>query len=519
MGRSEKHVLQSINSVLAILARLTNSDPKIFEASDYLDFKEGNLLLEQHTKDLFGAPAHGRKGRIMVTLPSEAAQDSQLIYSLIEKGMDCARINCSHDDEKTWKAMIRHIQKAENSLKKKCLILMDLPGEKIRTGPIHMEPEVIKLKPLRDVFGRTIRAAQVRLVPRGGFLPEDSLMALPIPQSWLQKLKVGDHVSFSDTRRAIRKIMITKVEAGGYLGECKETAYLSKNTVLKCKKKKEFKITHFHPTDDSITLFVGDKLELTGDSSRASASLHNTKQKQIKPASVGCTSRRIFPFLSKQDRVLFDDGKITGVIQSAGKDSCNILITQAKAKGSRLRAEKGINLPDTDIPSHINSLVDDELLEFVSKNADLIALSFIKSEKDLEQILLKIKKKNALDLGIVIKIETQEAFLHLPQLLLRGMELNKLGIMIARGDLAIECGYDRLAEIQEQILCLCEAAHVPVIWATQVLENLAKKGCPTRAEVTDASMAQRAECVMLNKGPYILFALDTLTKILHKTNS
>ena len=216
---------------------------------------------------------------------------------------------------------------------------------------------------------------------------------------------------------------------------------------------------------------------------------------------------------------MFDDGKITGVIQSAGKDSCNILITQAKAKGSRLRAEKGINLPDTDIPSHINSLVDDELLEFVSKNADLIALSFIKSEKDLEQILLKIKKKNALDLGIVIKIETQEAFLHLPQLLLRGMELNKLGIMIARGDLAIECGYDRLAEIQEQILCLCEAAHVPVIWATQVLENLAKKGCPTRAEVTDASMAQRAECVMLNKGPYILFALDTLTKILHKTNS
>jgi len=70
LGRSEKHVLQSINSVLAILARLTNSDPKLFEVSDHLDFKGGNLLLEQHTNDLFGAPAHGRKGRIMITLPS-----------------------------------------------------------------------------------------------------------------------------------------------------------------------------------------------------------------------------------------------------------------------------------------------------------------------------------------------------------------------------------------------------------------------------------------------------------------
>ncbi len=519
LGRSEKHVLQSINSVLAILARLRKADPKIFEAPTGLDFKTGNLLLEQHTNDLFGMPVNGRKGRIMVTLPSEAAQEPLLIYNLIEKGMDCARINCAHDNEKAWKAMIRHIRKAEKSLNKKCFILMDLPGEKIRTGPIHMEPEVIKIKPLRDVFGRTIRAAQVRLVPKGGLLPEESLMALPIPQNWLQKLQVGDHVSFSDTRKASRKIMITKVESGSYLGECNETAYLSKNTILKCKKQKNFKITHFHPTEDSITLFVGDKLKLTRNSSCAMGSVYDTHQKQIKPASVGCSSRRIFHFLSINDRVLFDDGKIAGVIQKVHKDSCTILITQAKVKGSRLRAEKGINLPDTALPFDSNSFVEEELLEFVSKNADLIALSFIKSEKDLEQITLKIKQKKAFHLGIVLKIETQEAFLHLPQLLLRAMESNKLGIMIARGDLAIECGFERLAEIQEQILCLCEAAHVPVIWATQVLENLAKKGVPTRAEVTDASMAQRAECVMLNKGPYILFALDTLTKILYKTNS
>ena len=88
--------------------------------------------------------------------------------------------------------------------------------------------------------------------------------------------------------------------------------------------------------------------------------------------------------------------------------------------------------------------------------------------------------------------------------------------MIARGDLAVELGYERLAEVQEEILWLCEASHIPAIWATQVLENLAKLGAPTRAEITDAVMGHRAECVMLNKGPHILDALTVLDNILHR---
>jgi len=75
--------------------------------------------------------------------------------------------------------------------------------------------------------------------------------------------------------------------------------------------------------------------------------------------------------------------------------------------------------------------------------------------------------------------------------------------MIARGDLAGECGYERLAELQEETMWLAEAAYLPVIWATQVLDQLARTGQPSRAEITDAAMSVRAECVMLNKGPYI----------------
>ena len=91
--------------------------------------------------------------------------------------------------------------------------------------------------------------------------------------------------------------------------------------------------------------------------------------------------------------------------------------------------------------------------------------------------------------------------------------------MIARGDLAVECGYERLAELQEEILWLAEAARLPVIWATQVLEGLSKSGKPSRAEITDAAMGVRAECVMLNKGAHIIEAIQSLDDILHRMQS
>jgi pyruvate kinase len=93
-----------------------------------------------------------------------------------------------------------------------------------------------------------------------------------------------------------------------------------------------------------------------------------------------------------------------------------------------------------------------------------------------------------------------------------------LGVMIARGDLAIESGWENMAKIQQEILSLCNAAHIPDVWATQVLENLAKKGVPSRSEITDVATALNAECVMLNKGPYILKAVGLLDYILKSLN-
>jgi pyruvate kinase len=128
----------------------------------------------------------------------------------------------------------------------------------------------------------------------------------------------------------------------------------------------------------------------------------------------------------------------------------------------------------------------------------------------------RLKALNAPHVGVVLKIETQRAFQQLPELLLAALRGSSAGVMIARGDLAVECGFERLAEVQEEILWICEAAHMPVIWATQVLESLAKTGLPSRAEITDAAMGVRAECVMLNKGPHILEAIRALDNILRR---
>ena len=158
-----------------------------------------------------------------------------------------------------------------------------------------------------------------------------------------------------------------------------------------------------------------------------------------------------------------------------------------------------------------------ETLKFVVENADIVGYSFVRSEADVLELQSRLAKLGAGEkLGIILKIETREGFDQLPRLLLAAMRTRAVGVMIARGDLAVECGYQRLAEVQEEILWISEAAHIPVIWATQVLESLAKNGIPSRSEITDAAMGERAECVMLNKGPYIVTAVRILDDILRR---
>jgi pyruvate kinase len=184
-------------------------------------------------------------------------------------------------------------------------------------------------------------------------------------------------------------------------------------------------------------------------------------------------------------------------------------------KGNKIPHQKGLNFPATDLL--LNPLTGKDLqdLDFVAANADIVGYSFVQKPTDIELLQQELQRRMPNNSpAIVAKIETSQAVRNLPELIVQAAGKQPFGIMIARGDLAIEIGYQRLAEIQEEILWLCEAAHVPVIWATQVLENLVKNGIPSRAEIIDAAMAERAECVMLNKGPFIAEAVTILDDVL-----
>ena len=232
-----------------------------------------------------------------------------------------------------------------------------------------------------------------------------------------------------------------------------------------------------------------------------------------------CTCPDSLDFLRIGDPVHLDDGKISGVVEAvaAGQALVRVVAT-AKRKPVKLKPGKGLNLPGhcrPDIPAI--TAKDRRDLDYIVTAADLVGLSWIQSAADVAALQNELGLRlgdNLRRLPLVAEIETAGAVNHLPEIIVRAASRQPLALMIARGDLALEVGYERLAELQEEVLWLSEAAHVPVIWATQVLENLVKYGAPSRAEITDAAMSERAECVMLNKGPYIVEGVRLLDKVL-----
>jgi pyruvate kinase len=269
--------------------------------------------------------------------------------------------------------------------------------------------------------------------------------------------------------------------------------------------------------DQGILLHQGDFILLTAKPIVGKGPSVDSAGRTLAPAIVSCTLPEVFSTVRAGEKVWFDDGKIGGIVRNVEPGALRIEITQAKPGGVRLGADKGINLPDTRIGLPALTPKDFEDLEFIARHADLVGMSFVRHERDILQLQSRLRQLDgAAHLGIVLKIETRQAFERLPSLMLAAMRQHPVGIMIARGDLAVECGYERLAEVQEEILWICEAAHLPVIWATQVLESLAKKGQASRAEITDAAMGERAECVMLNKGPHIVAAVSALDDILRR---
>jgi pyruvate kinase len=404
LGRLEAHVMPNLDAVIATLEMICQvNSGSLSNRPSVKAFLEGDCLLQQNTEDVFGPVVTPRQVRIMVTLPTIAATDYLFMRDLVERGIDCIRINCAHDTAEVWEAMIANLRRAEMETGRSCKILMDLGGPKARLGSIiaptdHVEPE------------------------------------------W--------------------------------------------------------------------RLFQGDRLLLT----RCPPTIAGPAYFQAH-----CILPEILDQLQVGASVWIDDGRVGACVESCTEEGVLLRITQARSKGEKLRSDKGLNFPDTLLRLYPLTKKDLQDLDFIAKHADIVGYSFVQEAGDIELLQQALQARmgdRSHPLAVIAKIETPTAVSNLPELIVHAAGRQPLGVMIARGDLAVEIGYQRLAEIQEEILWLCEAAHVPVIWATQVLENLVAKGTPSRAEMTDAAMAERAECVMLNKGPYLPEAVTILDDVL-----
>jgi len=525
LGRSEASVIATLDSLIEVLKRATDKHylPGEKNAGEY-GFNRGQQLLEQHTIELFGPfHEHGR-AHVMVTLPTEASWDYTLVSSLLEKGMTCARINCAHDDPVLWQGIIRNVRRAETEMGRSCCILMDLAGHKIRTGPIALGPPIHHIRVQKDRTGMVVAPGYLILTSNAESPSVDnSLFKVSIPKPLHQKLAPGIYLGFIDYQNKQRYLKVEKALSDTeWLVSCEKSAYLVPGCTLTLttaqqidnpKSIDEFTLGEFAGDPLDIRVFKNELLLLTPGNIDGKPAEHD-EQCMIHPAQIGCTLSLLIEKLEIGQPVWIDDGKLGAIVEAVTEQGALLRVTVAKASGVRIQSDKGINFPGADFnlpPLTQKDLTD---LDFVCAHADLVGFSFVETLADMEQLMSELAKRNASGLPIIAKIETNRAVKNLPDIILGTIGRHNLGIMIARGDLAVELGSARLAEIQEELLWLCEAAHVPVIWATQVLESIAKKGTRSRPEFTDAAMAVRAECVMLNKGPYILDAIEALVNVM-----
>ena len=214
----------------------------------------------------------------------------------------------------------------------------------------------------------------------------------------------------------------------------------------------------------------------------------------------------------KGARILFDDGKIA---TRATQISPPEMVVEVEV-GGKLTDHKGMNLPGTPLSIPCVTEKDLEDLKFgISQGVDAVALSFVRSAADIESIREKIRKLTNDPPLIVSKIEREEAVEYQDSII----EVSD-GLLVARGDMAVEVGAERVPSIQKRLIHSCNELGVPIITATQMLESMISCPTPTRAEASDVANAvfDGTDAVMLSgetaSGQYPLESVRTMARII-----
>jgi pyruvate kinase len=432
--------------------------------------------------------------------------------------MSIARINCAQNTTARWLAMIANVRRASRETGLPCRILMDLSGPKLRTGQMVPGPRVVHLRLRRDSLGRSIAPAVV-LLSSGSPVPvHDRRTVLPVPAPWLKRLKKGERITLMDARGKRRSFVVGRSTSGGRLAEMHETAYVQTGARLKHADGRGVcwfaRVGNLPRVEVRISLHAGEILRVHKDQRPGEPAMYDARGALVSPAHVSCTLPDVFRSVRRGDPVVFDNGIIEGIVRSAGPKEFQVRIVRTAGAGTSLRADKGINLPRTELSTAALTAKDRSDLRFAARHADLVSLSFVRTGADVCALQEEVEGLAGKKPGIIIKIETRAAVQQLPDIFLAALRTRRSGIMMARGDLAVENGWEQLADLEETLMSMSRAAQLPLSIATQVLETMTKKAIPSRAEIIDAAIAAHAQCVLLNKGAHIVPAVRMLGRMM-----
>jgi pyruvate kinase len=217
------------------------------------------------------------------------------------------------------------------------------------------------------------------------------------------------------------------------------------------------------------------------------------------------------------DPILLGDGSVELVAEDVDRAGVVTRVTH----GGTVTSHSGLFLPRANLRTAILGEKDVHDLELaLAEGADFVALSFVRAASDVRGVRARLKRAGREDVGLIAKIERAEALSHIDGIL----EVSD-GIMVARGDLGIEVPLERLALEQKRLVAKANAAHKPVIVATQMLLSMVSSPRPTRAEATDVANAvlDGADAVMLSEesavGQYPVESVEWLDKICRTTEA
>lgn len=213
------------------------------------------------------------------------------------------------------------------------------------------------------------------------------------------------------------------------------------------------------------------------------------------------------------ERILLDDGKL--IFEIVETDKKTEVIARV-IQGGELKSKKGVNLPNTKIslPAMTEKDIADAIFA-IGQNVDWIALSFVKTPRDLQDLQELIAEHSDHKIPIIAKIEMPEALENIDKIVAYCDAL-----MVARGDLGVELPAQEVPLVQKELILRAKTARIPVIVATQMMETMITSLTPTRAEVNDVanSVMDGADAVMLSgetaTGLYPVQVIEKMTQII-----